>query len=40
MAVTTGSAASVAAAANAQVASSTKKMAANSQTFLTLLTTQ
>ncbi len=40
MAVTTGSAASVAAAANAQVASSTQKMAANSQTFLTLLTTQ
>ena len=40
MAVTTGSAASVAAAANAQVAASTKKMAANSQTFLTLLTTQ
>ena len=40
MAVTTANAASVAAAANAQVASSTKKMAANSQTFLTLLTTQ
>jgi len=40
MAVTTASAASVAAAAKTQVASSTQKMAANSQTFLTLLTTQ
>ena len=40
MAVTTANAASVAAAANAQVTASRGKMAANSQTFLTLLTTQ
>ena len=40
MAVTTTDAATVAASAKAQVAASTSKMAANSQTFLTLLTTQ
>lgn len=40
MAVTTADAATVAASARAQVAASTSKMAANSQTFLTLLTTQ
>ena len=40
MAITTADAASVATAAKAQVAASTTKMAVNSQTFLTLLTTQ
>ena len=40
MAITTADAATVAAAAKSQIATSSTKIAANSQTFLTLLTTQ